>query len=99
MLPTIATGGIRSGLDIAKALAIGAFAASAALPFLRPATQSAEDVKLELGYFLHGLKVAMFLTGCSKLDDLRNVEICVFGQFKEWLEIKGFNVREFCWRR
>jgi len=99
ILPTIATGGIRSGLDIAKALAIGAFAASAALPFLRPATQSAEDVKLELEYFLHGLKVAMFLTGCSRLEDLRSVEICVFGRFKEWLEIKGFNAREFCWRR
>ncbi|AEA46622.1 type 2 isopentenyl-diphosphate Delta-isomerase [Archaeoglobus veneficus] len=99
VLPTIATGGIRSGLDAAKAIAIGAFAASAALPFLRPATQSAEEVKLELEYFLHGLKVAMFLTGCQKIEELRKAELCVFGKFKEWLELRGINTREFCLKR
>jgi len=96
ILPAIATGGIRSGLDVAKSLAIGAFAASAALPFLKPATKSAEDVKLELRYFIHGLKVAMFLTGCSTVGELKSAELFVSGKLREWLEIKGVDVQKFC---
>ncbi len=99
VLPVIATGGIRSGLDVAKSLAIGAFAASAALPFLKPAKESAEAVKLELMYFIHGLRVAMFLTGCSKIAELRHAKLFVSGKFKEWLEIKGIDIRKFCQRR
>lgn len=38
-LPIIATGGVRTGLDIAKSIALGANAASAALPFVGPALE------------------------------------------------------------
>jgi isopentenyl-diphosphate delta-isomerase len=99
VLPVIATGGIRSGLDVAKALALGAVVGSAALPFLYPAVESAEEVKNVLNYFLRGLKVAMFLTGCKKVDELRLIPIFIQGTFREWLELRGFDVKGFCRRR
>lgn len=99
VLPVIATGGIRSGLDLAKALALGAIAGSSALPFLKKAVEGVEAVKDLLRYYIGGLKVAMFLTGCRKVEDLRDVEIFICGKFKDWLEVRGFNVSRLCFRR
>ncbi len=99
ILPTIATGGIRSGIDIAKAIAIGADMASSALPFLKPATKGYEEVEKKLKYFLRGLKTAMFLTGCEKIEDLWRIHIFISGKLKEWLEFREINIHEFLRRR
>ena len=70
-LDIIATGGIRSGLDIAKALALGANAAGVAHPLLRSAVEgSTEDVVHDLTKLIEGLKTAMYLTGCRTVEDL-----------------------------
>ncbi len=98
-LPIIATGGIRSGLDVAKALAIGAEIGSSALPFLHPATVSSDEVLRTIRYFEKGLKVAMFLTASRKIKDLRNKRIIVYGKFKDYLESKGISLPEFCRKR
>ncbi len=66
----IATGGIRHGLDVARAIAIGADAAGAASVFLT--CDSIED-KMEV--FMRSFKAAMFLTGCKNPEELREVEI------------------------
>ncbi len=65
-----ASGGVRSGIDVAKALAIGANFAGAALPFLEPATISTEAVSATLEAFVAGLRIAMFASGCRRLADL-----------------------------
>lgn len=95
ILPVIATGGLRSGLDVAKALSLGAVAGSAALPFLNPATNSAVDVKKKIEYFINGLKVAMFLTGCGKIEQLRKIPIFIHGHLRQWIELRGIDVLEF----
>ncbi len=87
VLPTIATGGIRSGIDVAKAIALGAEVASSALPLLKPATVSAEKVVEKLEYFVHGLKVAMFLTSSGRVEELRG-KVFITGKLKEWLEFR-----------
>ncbi len=89
VLPIIATGGLRSGLDVAKSIAIGADLGSAALPFLRAAVESAEKVKEEIEYFRRGLKTAMFLTGCRKVDELKGLKVFISGKLKEWIEFRG----------
>lgn len=99
VLPVIATGGIRSGLDLAKALALGATVGSSALPFLKRAVEGFEYVKELLEYYVEGLKIAMFLTGCRDVRDLRDVEIFIGGKFKDWLEVRGYDVSKLCWKR
>lgn len=85
-LPTIATGGIRGGLDVARAISIGANCAGMANRLLTPALESADAVASELKEILEELRVAMFLTGSRSLKDLSNHTPLVSGQTREWLE-------------
>ncbi|MDQ2857725.1 MAG: type 2 isopentenyl-diphosphate Delta-isomerase [Candidatus Eremiobacteraeota bacterium] len=66
----VASGGIRSGVDVAKALALGANLAGAALPFLQAATRSAEAVETKLETMVSGLRIALFASGCRRPADL-----------------------------
>jgi isopentenyl-diphosphate Delta-isomerase len=66
-----ASGGIRNGIDIAKAVALGADLAGIAGPFLRGAAKGEEGV-LALGRELvETLRIAMFCLGARTLADLR----------------------------
>ncbi|BDG08966.1 type 2 isopentenyl-diphosphate Delta-isomerase [Anaeromyxobacter paludicola] len=67
----IASGGIRNGIEAAKALALGADAVSVALPLLRAADRSAEDALLALRQLVEELRTAMFVTGCRTVAELR----------------------------
>jgi isopentenyl-diphosphate delta-isomerase len=73
----IASGGLRSGVDVAKALALGAQLAGIAHPLLRLATQSAEAVIGYLQEIIQELRIAMFCTGSRTLRDLPNLPIVV----------------------
>jgi len=66
----IASGGIRDGIDVAKAIALGADAAAMALPFLRAAEQSIESAVLAVRRVVEELRTAMFLTGCRRVSEL-----------------------------
>lgn len=80
-LDVIATGGIRNGLDVAKSLSLGAMAAGIAHPLLRPAAMgSTLDVVVEVERILEGLKIAMYLTGCSRVDDLAERPLILSGK-------------------
>lgn len=67
----IASGGIRNGIEIAKALALGADAVAVALPLLRAAERSADEAALAIARLVEELSTAMFLTGCRTVPELR----------------------------
>jgi isopentenyl-diphosphate delta-isomerase len=86
-LDVIATGGVRSGLDVAKALSLGAIAAGLAHPVLRPAVHgSSLDVVVELERILEGLKVAMYLNGCETVSDFSARPLILRGKLVEALK-------------
>ncbi len=69
--PLIASGGIRSGLDAAKALRLGASVCAIAHPLLEPATRGPEAVIEVLEKVIFELRVAMFVAGFLSLNALR----------------------------
>jgi len=68
----LASGGVRSGLDIAKALAMGATAVGMGLPFLRWAYDSAERVVLEVERLAEELRLCLWYTGSRTLQELKH---------------------------
>jgi len=98
-LPIIASGGVRSGIDVAKALALGADLASIALPVLQPATKSSEEVKRTLRFMIEELRNAMFLVGAKSIHELREVSVVVTGKTAEWLRVRGFNLELYAKRK
>ncbi|SEQ79183.1 type 2 isopentenyl-diphosphate Delta-isomerase [Natrinema salaciae] len=82
----IASGGVRSGLDIAKAIALGARAGGLAKPFLAPAGQSADAVVELIETLVLELRTAMFVTGSASLSELRETEHVVLGRTKAYID-------------
>jgi isopentenyl-diphosphate Delta-isomerase len=89
-LPLIATGGVRNGQDVARALALGATLVGMGFPFLKAASESYERVCELLEGIIAELKVAMQLSGASNLEHLRNVDIVLSGETYHWLQLRGF---------
>ncbi|NJR66345.1 MAG: type 2 isopentenyl-diphosphate Delta-isomerase [Leptolyngbyaceae cyanobacterium CRU_2_3] len=70
-LPLIASGGLRDGLDVAKAIALGADLAGLALPFLQAASQSEAALYLLVDTLMAELATVLFCTGSATLAALR----------------------------
>ncbi len=88
-LPIIATGGIRSGLDAAKAIALGATLVGVARPLLLAALKGPEAVDDWLCEFAEELRLAIFLTGGQRPQDLREAPRIVLGDTRAWLDQLG----------
>ena len=84
-VPVIASGGIRTGLDVARAIALGASAAGTAGGVLRAASTGYAETKAELETLVHELRVAMFLTGSPTVAALRSAATVVIGETRAWL--------------
>ncbi|MET7397972.1 type 2 isopentenyl-diphosphate Delta-isomerase [Dactylosporangium sp. NPDC005572] len=93
VLPVVATGGIRSGVEAAKAIALGATAVSVGRPLLECAMQSEDAVVEWIDTFEAALRAALFLSGCRTLADLRTAPRVVLGDTRHWLDQLGLTGR------
>jgi isopentenyl-diphosphate delta-isomerase len=97
-IPVIASGGVRSGVDAAKALALSACLASLSQPVLQAAVKGVKETENMLSLLMEELRNAMFLVGAEKVEHLSKVPIVVTGRTAEWLEARGFNIENYAKR-
>jgi isopentenyl-diphosphate delta-isomerase len=94
-LPVISTGGLRSGIDVAKALALGATAAGMALPILKEAIKGPEQVKVKLNQIFDELRTAMFLMGTENVEGVRKCNLVLTGSTREWLLARNIDIQKY----
>ena len=92
-LPVIATGGVRSGLDAAKALALGATAVGVGRPLLQAALEGPEALDRWLLQFTLELRTATFLAGVARVRDLAMHAPVITGETREWIDQLGYGPR------
>jgi isopentenyl-diphosphate delta-isomerase len=71
----IASGGLRSGLDVAKCVALGAALCGLASPFLKAAAVSAEEVAAVIDELNRILRIAMFAAGAGNIAQLQQTRL------------------------
>ena len=76
-MPIFASGGMRSGQDVAKAAALGADLTGLASPFLKRAVDSTEAVMEEIDLLTDELRIAMFASGAQTIHALRQPGVLV----------------------
>jgi isopentenyl-diphosphate delta-isomerase len=97
-IPVIASGGIRDGVDIAKALALGASLTSLSQPILQVADKGVKETVDALSVLIEELRNVMFLVGAGSIQDLRRTPLVIEGRTAEWLRMRGFNIESYARR-
>jgi isopentenyl-diphosphate delta-isomerase len=94
-VPVIASGGVRNGTIIAKALALNASLASVAHPVLQTAVKSVEETEGLLSRLTEELRNVMFLVGAQNVEQLAKTPLVVTGNTSRWLKNRGFDVKGY----
>lgn len=84
--PVIASGGVRSGMDVARGLAFGADLCGMALPLLKPAMESDDALSRTIDAIHRELTVTMFLTGSATVPDLRKASVQITGRTRQMID-------------
>ncbi|MHA2203131.1 MAG: type 2 isopentenyl-diphosphate Delta-isomerase [Candidatus Hodarchaeales archaeon] len=92
----IGSGGVRSGLDVAKLIALGADAAGIAIPFLFAVQKhSTEAVVQKIKEIAYQIRLACFLTGSQNILDLRKAPLVITGKTAELMRIYGVDPKQY----
>ncbi len=99
-ISVIGSGGLRSGTDVAKTLALNACLVSISQPVLEAAVnvKNAKESEKVLSRLIEELRNAMFLVGARQVSDLCKVPAVITGETAEWLKVRGFQVSGYAKR-
>ena len=86
-LVTVASGGMRSGYDVARAIALGARAGGMAAPMLRAQRAGGTDgVRAAIDRIVGAIRSVCLLTGCRRAADLAKAPRHVSAPLRDYLE-------------
>ncbi|WML45127.1 type 2 isopentenyl-diphosphate Delta-isomerase [Neobacillus sp. PS3-40] len=95
----IGSGGVRSSLDIAKCIALGADAVGIAGLFLKVLLDSGmEALQAEIALLHHELSFIMAAMGAKTISDLKNAPLMISGSTYHWLNQRGINTAKYSQR-
>ena len=83
-LEVFASGGLRSGLDMAKAIRLGADLCGVGAPTLQNAVGSATDVQKTIERFVEELRISAFCVGARGLEELKGAKL---RRHSDWSEV------------
>ncbi|NVM44345.1 MAG: type 2 isopentenyl-diphosphate Delta-isomerase [Candidatus Lokiarchaeota archaeon] len=89
----IGSGGIRDGIDIAKALRLGAHFAAMARPFLMVALEGQESIYQFIEKILRELRITMLLTGSKDIGELIKTPIVIESSLKNWIKQRNIEIK------
>lgn len=96
----IVSGGVRTSLEVVKALAIGGSAVGMANPILRLVHQNdINKAAAEFQQFLYDIKRYMTLLGAKTIAELQAVPIVITGKSREWLIGRGIDITKYAQQR
>ncbi len=95
-LTLIASGGIRTGIEATKALALGANAVGIASPLLKSALEG--TVESVLKTLIEEIKMTMFLVGANTIEKLNEIPLVIMNKVAEWLRLRGFKPEKYARR-
>jgi len=85
-LKVVATGGVSNGLDVARALALGATAGGMARPFLQAWAEGGRDAaSAQAKQVIHEIRVAHLLTGSRTPADLARADLVLGPALQRWV--------------
>lgn len=97
-LTVMASGGLRTGLHVAKCVGLRAACGGLALPFIKAASNGHEAARQMFLTISEELKTAMFLTGSRTISELAQTPIVIVGRTMDWLNQRGFSTSHYARR-
>ncbi len=95
----VASGGLRSSLDMARALMAGAALTAMARPFLEALVKGkAGELEETVGNLIVGLGKIMLMTGSSNLTEIAGKPLVITGFTAEWLLRRGIDIDSYARR-
>ncbi|WP_432417907.1 type 2 isopentenyl-diphosphate Delta-isomerase [Acidianus brierleyi] len=88
----IGSGGIRNGLDVARAIALGSDIGGMASPVLKRAVEGKDSLKSFFNKTIFELKAAMMLTGSKDIEELKKTNIVIWKDLKDWMGSRGISL-------
>lgn len=95
----IGSGGVKNGLDVVKALSIGASLVGMAGSFLHKLHSSGLEGLVSFVEELHDqIRLIMVATGAKDLQTVQKIPVIIRGETKEWCTLRGIDINEFARR-
>ncbi len=83
----IASGGIRTGLDIVKSIILGADLGGFATPIIKIDNfGGVKEIEKFLNRIIREIKISCYLLGCKNIKELKNITPIITGETKKWIE-------------